>query len=91
MEKTIELKSREDYSNSLRRFASASGKESFTYLLVTSHPSVEVEEDDTGRIIAIEPRGGPKLSLYDLVEEAGATVAYIDYVVGRGYFITLQQ
>lgn len=90
MEKNIDLNSRRDYNNYLKRLRSVNGEDSFTYLLITSHPSLQIETEKSGIIVAIEPRGGPKLRVGEFIPEAGATIKFIDYAVGKGCCITFE-
>lgn len=43
-----------------------------------------------GKIIAIEPRGGPELRVGIILEDAGE-VEYIDYILGYGYTVTFKR
>lgn len=89
MEEIITLKSRE-YQNHLKKLKSAKGLESTTYLLKVEHPTLYREDDDSGKIIAIEPRGGPELRVGAFLEGAGE-IQYIDYILGYGYTVTFKQ
>lgn len=88
MEDTIVLKSRH-FHNYLKKLKSVTGKESTTYLLKVEHPNLYVEED-SGKIIAIEPRGGPELRVGASLRDAGE-VEYIDYILGYGYTVTFKR
>ena len=89
MEEIITLKSRE-YKNYLKRLKSLKGFESRTYLLKVEHPNLIREENSMGKIIAIEPRGGPELRVGTSLEDAGE-VEYIDYILGYGYTVTFKR
>jgi hypothetical protein len=89
MEEIITLKSRE-YKNYLKRLKSLKGFESRTYLLKVEHPNLIREEDPMGKIIAIEPRGGPCMKVGKALEGVGE-IEFIDYTLGYGYTVTFKQ
>lgn len=88
MEDIIVLKSR-NFHNYLKKLKSATGKESTTYLLKVEHPNLYVEED-MGKIIAIDPMGGPRMKVGEVLEGVGE-IEFIDYTLGYGYTVTFKQ
>lgn len=89
MEKIITLKSRE-FNNYLKRLKSTKEEESTTYLLKVEHPNLWRTDDPSGKIVAIDPMGGPEIKVGEPVEGAGI-VEFIDYVTGYGYTVTFKK
>lgn len=89
MEEVIALKSRE-FNNYLKKLKSAKGEESTTYLLKVEHPNLWRTDDSLGKIVAIDPMGGPEIKVGESIEGAGI-VEYIDYVTGYGYTVTFKK
>ena len=77
MENIIKLNSRGEENNYLKRLGKPDGKESKTYVLKVSTPTVRVSKLATGYEF-IDPSGGP------------AVVKSIDYTMGYGYTITFE-
>lgn len=87
MKDLIKLKSRGEEHNYLRRLVKPDGKESKTYVLKVSTPTIRVSKLATGYEF-IDPSGGPMIKVGSLLEEAQAVVKSIDYTMGYGYTIT---
>lgn len=88
MRDLIELKSRGDEYCCLRKLTRSDGKESSTYLLKTSAYSIKRGFTSEGKSY-IQPVGGPRIEEGGTVE--GLKVISIDYVVGMGYALTLEE
>ena len=89
MKGLIELKSRGEEHNCLRRLGKPDGSESHTYMLKTSTYTIRSGLTDKKKKF-IDPSGGPMIVEGEYLEEAGATVKSIDYVMGQGYAITFE-
>lgn len=89
MKDLIELKSRGEEHNCLRRLAKPDGSESHTYMLKTSTYTIGSGLTDKKKKF-IDPSGGPMIVEGEYLEEAGAVVKYIDYVMGQGYAIAFE-
>ena len=89
MKDLIELKSRGEEHNYLRKLKKADGSESMTYLLKTSTYMIRSGNMPNGKLF-INPAGGPMIIVGSYLEEAEAVVKSIDYVMGRGYTITFE-
>ena len=89
MKALIELKSRGEEHNCLRRLGKPDGSESHTYMLKTSTYIIRSGLTDKKKRF-IDPSGGPMIVEGEYLEEAGAAVESIDYVMGRGYAITFE-
>ena len=89
MKDLIELKSRGEEHNYLRRLVKPDGSESMTYLLKTSTYMMRSGNMPNGKLF-IDPAGGPRIVEGSYLEEAGAVVKSIDYVMGQGYAITFE-
>lgn len=89
MKDLIELKSRGEEHNYLRRLVKPDGSESHTYMLKTS--TYTMRGGLTGkRKKFIDPSGGPMIVEGEYLEEAEAVVKSIDHVMGVGYTITFE-
>lgn len=86
MKDLIELKSRYEEHNYLRKLAKPDGSESRTYMLKTSTYTMRSGMDKKKKFI--DPAGGPMIVEGEYLEEAGAVVKSIDHVMGQGYAIT---
>lgn len=89
MENIIKLNSRGEENYYLKRLSKPDGKESKTYVLKVSTPTVRVSKLATGYEF-IDPSGGPMIKVGSLLEEAQAVVKSIDYTMGYGYTITFE-
>lgn len=89
MKDLIELKSRGEEHNYLRKLKKADGSESMTYLLKTSTYTTRSGLTDKKKKF-IDPSGGPMIVEGEYLEEAEAVVKFIDYVMGQGYAITFE-
>lgn len=89
MKDLIELKSRYEEHNYLRKLAKPDGSESKTYMLKTSTYTIRGGMTDKKKRF-IDPAGGPMIVEGEYLEEAGAVVKSIDYVMGQGYAITFE-
>ena len=89
MKDLIELKSRGEEHNYLRKLKKADGSESMTYLLKTSTYMIRSGNMPNGKLF-IDPAGGPMIIVGSYLEEAEAVVKSIDYVMGQGYAITFE-
>ena len=89
MENIIKLNSRGEENNCLKRLSKPDGKESKTYVLKVSTPTVRASKLATGYEF-IDPSGGPMIKVGSLLEEAQAVVKSIDYTMGYGYTITFE-
>ena len=89
MKDLIELKSRGEEHNCLRRLAKPDGSESHTYMLRTSTYIIRSGLTDKKKKF-IDPSGGPMIVEGKYLEEAGAVVKSVDYVMGAGYAITFE-
>lgn len=89
MKDLIELKSRGEEHNYLRRLAKPDGSESHTYMLKTSSYTTRSGLTNKGKKFT-DPSGGPMIVEGEYLEEAGAVVKSIDYVMGVGYTITFE-
>lgn len=87
MEKIVELSS-DPYCNQLKRLRSIQDPESLTYILVTEHPNVFAEIDKFNTILAVEPRGGPRIEVGKELGDLGI-VQSIYHSLERGYIIKL--
>ena len=90
MKDLIELKSRGEEHNYLRRLFKPDGSESHTYMLKTSTYIIRSGLTDKKKKKFIEPPGGPMIVVGEYLEEAEAVVKSIDYVMGQGYAITFE-
>ena len=89
MKDLIELKSRGEEHNYLRKLKKADGSESMTYLLKTSTYMMRSGNMPNGKLF-IDPAGGPMIIEGEYLEEAEAVVKSIDHVMGQGYAITFE-
>lgn len=89
MKDLIELKSRGEEHNYLRKLKKADGSESMTYLLKTSTYMMRSGNMPNGKLF-IDPAGGPMIVEGEYLEEAEAVVKSIDHVMGQGYAITFE-
>lgn len=89
MKDLIELKSRGEEHNYLRRLVKPDGSESHTYMLKTSTYTMRSGLTDKKKKF-IDPAGGPMIIVGSYLEEAEAVVKSIDHVMGMGYTITFE-
>lgn len=89
MKDLIELKSRGEEHNYLRRLVKPDGSKSHTYMLKTSTYIIRSGLTDKKKKF-IEPSGGPMIVEGEYLEEAEEVVKSIDYVMGQGYAITFE-
>lgn len=89
MKDLIELNSRGEEHNYLRRLVKPDGSESHTYMLKTSTYIIRSGWTDKKKKF-IDPPGGPMIVEGKYLEEAEAVVKFIDYVIGVGYAITFE-
>lgn len=89
MKDLIELKSRGEEHNYLRKLKKADGSESMTYLLKTSTYMMRSGNMPNGELF-IDPAGGPMIIVGSYLEEAEAVVKSIDFVEGYGWTITFE-
>lgn len=89
MKDLIDLKSRREEHNYLRRLVKLDGSESHTYMLKTSTYTIRNGLTDKKKKF-IDPLGGPMIVEGEYLEEAEAVVKSIDYVIGQGYVITFE-
>lgn len=89
MKDLIELKSRYEEHNYLRKLAKPDGSESRTYMLKTSTYTMRSGMTDKKKKF-IDPSGGPMIVEGEYLEEAEAVVKSIDHVMGQGYAITFE-
>ncbi len=90
MKDLIELKSRGEEHNYLRRLVKPDGSESHTYMLKTSTYTMRSGLTDKKKKKFIDPSGGPMIVEGEYLEEAEAVVKSIDHVMGQGYAITFE-
>lgn len=89
MKDLIELKSRGEEHNYLRRLVKPDDSKSHTYMLKTS--TYTMRSGLTGKSKKfIDPSGGPMIVEGEYLEEAEAVVKSIDHVMGVGYAITFE-
>ena len=89
MEDIINLTSRGDTNNYLRKMKKADGSESKTYVLKSEVPYIRVGWVGE-RHKFIDPSGGPMIAEGLLLKEANAVVKSIDFIVGYGHIITFE-
>lgn len=89
MKDLIELKSRGEEHNYLRRLVKPDGSESHTYMLKTSTYTIRSGLTDKKKKF-IEPNGGPIIVEGEYLEEAEATVKSLDYIMGKGHTVTFE-
>mgnify|MGYP000435489499 CR=1 FL=1 len=89
MNDIIELKSRGEEHNFLKKMKKADGEESKTYVLKTTNFQMRAGEVE-GNHKFIDPAGGPMIVEGYLLEEANAVVKSIDHVLGYGWTITFE-
>ena len=89
MKNLIELKSKGEEHNYLKRLVKPDGSESYTYMLKTSIYTIKSGITDKKKKF-IDPSGGPMIVEGEYLEEAEAVVKSIDYVMGQGYAITFE-
>lgn len=89
MKDLIELKSRGEEHNYLRRLVKPDGSESHTYMLKTSTYTMRSGLTDKKKKF-IDPSGGPMIVEGSLLEEANAVVKSIDFIAGYGHTITFE-
>lgn len=89
MKDLIELKSRGEEHNYLRRLVKPDGSKPHTYMLKTSTYAMRSGLTDKKKKF-IDPSGGPIIVEGEYLEEAEAVVKSIDYVIGVGYTITFE-
>ena len=89
MKDLIELKSRGEEHNYLRKLKKADGSESMTYLLKTSTYMMRSGNMPNGKLF-IDPAGGPMIIVGSYLEEAEAVVKSINHISGKGYAITFE-
>lgn len=89
MKDLIELKSRREEHNYLRRLVKPDGSESHTYRLKTSTYTMRSGFTDKKKKF-IDLSGGPMIVEGEYLKEAEAVVKFIDYVIGQGYAITFE-
>ena len=89
MKDLIELKSRGEEHNYLRRLVKPDGSESHTYMLKTSTYIMRGGLTDKKKKF-IDPSGGPMIVEGEYLEEAEAVVKSIDHVMGVGYAVTFE-
>lgn len=92
MKDIIKLKSRYKAEHYLKKMPKPDGSESKTYVLKTDTPSLRVGEVGGTCYIHkfIDPSGGPMIRVGEILEEAGAIVKSIDFVIGYGWTITFE-
>ena len=84
MKDLIELKSRGEEHNYLRRLVKPDGSESHTYMYTMRSGLTDKKKK------FIDPSGGPMIVEGEYLEEAEAVVKSIDHVMGQGYAITFE-
>lgn len=89
MKDLIELKSRGDECNYLRRLVKSDGSESHTYILKTSSYTMRSGLTDQKKKF-IEPTGGPMLIEGTKCDNIEAVIKSIDFTIGYGYTITFE-
>ena len=89
MKDSIELKSRGDEHNYLRKLNRTDGTESYTYLLKTSTYYMRSGYTEKKKMF-IDPSGGPMIVEGEYLEEAEAVVKSINHISGKGYAITFE-
>lgn len=87
MEDVIELKSRGDDTNYLKKLKKPDGSESKTYTLKVSYPVITVGYLPNGKMY-IQPFGSSIIAVGERLNEADAIVKSINYTNGYGYSIT---
>ncbi len=86
MEEIINLNSRGDNHNYLKRIKRVDGKESKTYVLKTEY-NLRVGYIENHKKF-IDPSGGPMIVEDGTLAEANAVIKSIDFIEGYGYTIT---
>lgn len=89
MEDVIELKSRGDDTNYLKKLKKPDGSESKTYALKVSYPVITAGYLSNGKMY-IQPSGSSIIAVGKRLNEADAIVKSINYTNGHGYSITFQ-
>lgn len=89
MKNLIELNSKGEEHNYLKKLIKPDGTESSTYLLHTSTYYIRSGYVDKDKMF-IDPPGGPMIVEGKYLEEANAVVKFIAYVMGQGYVITFE-
>lgn len=89
MNDIIELNTRGEEHNFLKKLIKPDGGESKTYILKVSNPCIRVGYTTDKRQF-IDPSGGPVITEGESLEEADAVVSSINHVMGYGYTITFQ-
>lgn len=89
MEDIIKLHSRGGVNNYLKKMKKPNGEESKTYVIKTDMPTLRMGYVEENKKF-IDPSGGPMIVEGYTLEEAGAIVKSIDFVVGYGYIVTFE-
>lgn len=89
MEDVIELKSRGDGTNYLKKLKKPDGSESKTYILKVSHPVIAAGYLPNGKMY-IQPSGSLVIAVGERLDEADAVVKSISYINGYCYSITFE-
>lgn len=89
MKDLIELKSRGEEHNYLRRLVKPDGSESKTYTLKVSYPVTTAGYLPNGKMY-IQPSGSSIIAVGERLNEADAIVKSINYINGYGYSITFE-
>lgn len=89
MEDIIKLHSRGGVNNYLKKMKKPNGEESKTYVIKTDMPTLRMGYVEENKKF-IDPSGGPMIVESYTLEEAGAVVKSIDFVVGYGHIVTFE-
>jgi hypothetical protein len=89
MESTIHLRSRRGEKNYLKKIRKVDGEESKTFLLKTSTPTFGAGYTENKKVY-VNPAGGPLMAEGEILKEADAKIKFINFIEGRGCFITFE-
>lgn len=89
MKDIINLNSRYEEKNLLKRLKKLNDSESKTYVLKVANPYLRTGEINNHKKF-IDPSGGPMITEGEYLEEAGAVVKSINFTAGYGYTITFE-
>lgn len=83
----IRLRSRYGVKNTLKLLPNEGGK---TYLFKTDMSSLRVCEPEEGKVLWIDPSGGPMICVGEVLSEIGLIVKSIRFIKGQGWIITFE-
>lgn len=89
MENIIELKSKGEETNYLKKLKKPDDSESKTYVIKVTNPTIKVGKTIDNKDF-IELSGGPMIIVGHELEEAKAIVESINFTIGYGYTISFK-